>query len=254
MTLEISDYLLIRIYFARAKNKFDLSGMTKEEARDDFYRTLVMSTQLMQEEDYFLIIPEAMEELDNIVQKYRFDFPGDKEINDEVNFIIGRKKEYEDLSETRLKTRAREWYLSEIKDRLLPRKYRNNDIIVDLLIQDYIYFLKINSSFNIDDYNKNVDFDTLDGTVQVNNIIPFLALINLMFNRFPEYVENNIYINGLFDRLDAIARIDDIPKDCLKYLKTTVKNINKKTKNMDLSMQYEMEKFVAEEYIKTLTN
>ena len=234
MTLEIYDYLLIRSFFAKATIDYNLEDLDEEFAREDFYNTLVSINALMDKEAYFIVIPDALIDVEKILERYRFKYMKDKDITNEINQIIIKINTYKKILEKDKKKMAKVWYDEEIKDRVLPRKYQREDYIIGFLVYDYVFAKTILRPFDSEIFNEQVTFDTYQGQKNINNVIPFLSVINLMFSRFPQFIEKYVDIDAIISRLHAITQMENITLEELKYMKATIKNIHKVTKKMNL--------------------
>ena len=223
MIQEIYDYLLIKSYFA-SEDETGLQLETEDNAKEQFKYIVENVALLMQEEDFFLLIPDIQEQLTDIIQKYRFKYKS-KEIYENINFIIDTLNRYKRIPENRKEKLINEWYKNEYKDRNLPFKYRNKNTVMVLCAIDFSFFDElIKNQLSIDVFNKKMIINESD---EINNIIPFLSLINLMINRFEDFMLDIIDIEELYYCIDEISVLPNVPKECLKYIKVTLKQLDK---------------------------
>ena len=223
MTQEIYDYLSSRTFLIVASSSELIDSITNEE---EFQQLISDIANLMQKEDFLLIYPEAIDNIADLLFKYRFKYNKNKSINDDINYIIERINEYRHMSKSRKDYLVKEFCQNEYKKRSLPLCYSYFDQLKVLIALDYYSFLnvgKIAFSNETGQYEQ-VDEITLTGI----EFLSYLSVINMLINTSP----STLIDNNLIDiNIQTISNIIDvgkvIPKHQLNYAKKTIKNLKK---------------------------
>lgn len=216
MTQEIYNYLLIRNYLIQDNDEYSLEGEENPKEQYAFFVNAV--AELMQHENYPLISEQMQEEISNIIQKYRFDYMKDKELNESINYIITRLREYELLSYKRKNNLIRDWYKDEYNNRMLPYKYRNPDCMNLLLSCDFRNYEKLTNVFTFEEFLGS--YKLQDDVYSISKYASFLSTINLMIT-FDSAVLNPDEKMRLINNIIVLGRTLDITVTDARYAKRT---------------------------------
>ena len=206
VTQEIYDYLWIR----QSLILEDHSKLTKcLNKRENFKRYIKCVSNLLKRENLLIVYDGLEKYVSDTINAHRFEF-NDKEINIDLNYIIGRCNDFRAMPEDERKKLARTFMDEEIKDRGLPNIYKHyeNDVS-QMMIQDLDNMEEMFITAR-DDYNINVVFEGEDDDNSYlayesqkegetpekwePYLLSYTSFINLIMNRFPEYFEQNGYI------------------------------------------------------------
>lgn len=168
MTQEILDYLLIRSLLFNSEPE-ELIDATSN--RENFIYVLDNIYILMQNENFIFMSPNIITNVVELIQKYRFDYNKDKEMNDKMNYIIGRFNDYRNMSEKRKRDIVSRWVQEESENRNLPFCYRTLPNLLGLISLDTAYFQSMISS---------------DESFEVGYVVEYLSLINIIINKYPK--------------------------------------------------------------------
>ena len=233
MILEISDYLLIRNCLIQNNNEDGLFNIDNEENQKEQFNYFVKAiSALMQYEDLPLLCDNMQEEIDEAIQKYRFKY-NNSEIRDDINYIITRLNEYKKISQRRKKYLINEWYLKECKDRLLPKKYWGYDYVNLMVLYDFNNFNILTGRTEPEDNYLNLIFSISKNENRLCTMMAsttYISTLNLMLNRFREKFSDEAIIKTL-SNVSYLPYQTQLPKEDIKYLYKSVKQIGKGLKN-----------------------
>ncbi len=176
MIQEIYDYLSIRSNLTNYNSK-QLIELAKDP--DTFRYYIKNISKLMQEEDYLLTSWELMKGVEDLLQAYRFDFIKEKEINEKMNYMIGRLQDYRNLSPKRHLTLINRWIQEERKNRGFPFYCDQDELYFQLISLDEESFFQIFS---------------LESHFEIKNPLAYLSLVHLLIEKFPEVWEDEILL------------------------------------------------------------
>ena len=168
MIQEIFDYLSTRAIIINHTGE-ELVDIAKDPKM--FRHFIKNISKVMQEEDFFLTSLELVQRVETLLQTYRFDFLKEKEINDEMNYIIGRLCDYRNFHSNQFCSRINNWLLEERKNRGLPSSFQKEECLLLMISMDYEYLWKIFS---------------LEEQFEIENPVEYLSLLHLLLERFPE--------------------------------------------------------------------
>lgn len=217
MIQEIYDYLLIRSYLMLSHDEV-ISLDSENDRKQQFNYFVKNISMLMQNEDMVLISKQMRTQISESIQKYRFEFIKDKEIASEINYIIGRLKDYDNMTIDRQAYLARRWYKNEYKDRMLPLKYRKIEYINALVAYD----------FNNDNMNDTSELEG-DYTTQecsVSKLISYLSTVNLVVNRNQSNLDTE-ELEVVVQKLNLLQSGLKMSIDELLYMKKTISHLSK---------------------------
>lgn len=215
MIQEIYDYLLIRHILLTNSKEEILEDVNNKEMFD---KTISVIANLMQTEDIILVIPELQEKVEDMVQKYRFDYC-DKNNFEDINYIIGRLKDYNNMSEAAKARLGIDFFLEEYKDRDLSLKYTfHKENIVDMITDDFIVY---SSFINIPQCtNNNEPFEIK------TEIDYFVSTINLLLSRFPDFYKETNISPYLINILEQIKKSRNVKLYSKRYVSRTIDYLN----------------------------
>lgn len=210
MIQEILDYLSIRALLYN----FDSEKIIEvAETKENFVYVLNSIYLLMQEEDFVFISPSMVITVSEFIQKYRFDYNKEKEINDKMNYIIERLKDYRHMSSKRRELIIQDWILEESKNRNLPLCYTNLTSILGLISLDVFYFENMIS---------------IEGPLQIECVVEYLSIINIIMNKFPKcFDEDSEFLEVTRQNLVSLAYNKKIPKVDARMVNRTLKKMKK---------------------------
>lgn len=220
---KIYDYLYTRSIF-NTKDIANTKEIAKECEDPDNYKYLVTNlSKIMQNEDFFI---SYQDEILDIVGTYRFKYNKDRELCEDINYIISRIYDYRRMDYKRQSYLYNEWLKKEYKDRGLAFT-ENNKSKVDKNIMDEIrIFSAITKYIAVDKKMGNIQYDEEYTDTNIKGI-DYLQIINLLANRFPEYFKDDDSLNNILFDLCISVVMKTKSKDELKYIKKTIKNICK---------------------------
>ncbi len=211
MIQEILDYLLTRCLLLNSTSQELIDNITDKET---FSYVVKNISNLMQKEDFVLIDRSLQEKVSDIIQSHRFDYNKDKELNAEMNYIIGRLQDYKSMSTNRKNMLIYNWIKQETEVRGLPVYYREINILLNLVCYDAFYMKNMLCSSN--------------GQTEIDNVVEYLSLINLILNKYTTFFDENQNLLKLtIENCEIIAEIKKIPKFILKMDKDLLKKLNK---------------------------
>lgn len=210
MIQEISDYLLIRSLLYNSDSE-ELIEVAKE--KDNYIYILNNIYELMQEEDFIFVDPHLVTNVEDFIYKYRFDYNRDKEINDKMNYIIGRLNDYKNMSDKRKQFIIDNWVQEESQNRNLPFGYKNLNNLLSLISLDTLYYqgmISIDKPFNIE------------------YVVEYVSIINIIMNRFSESFNDDIeFLEVTRQNLQILKDNKKISKIDSKMIKEALKKVNK---------------------------
>lgn len=222
MTQEISGYLLIRSYLMVTPK--DTLIKLIGESDEEYFKTLIHNIYtIMEKEDFVLMYKEVEEKIDSILLRYRFNYIKNKEINDEMNFIIGKLNQYKNLTVDEIFNKRKEFCKNEFKRRSLPSRLCAPANVENMIVLDGEMVALITGINSESEY-----------TIDLDGILSYLSIINIMINEQSEYFLNSGVIDETLERISqisvAINDLDDYPKFrkiFMEYCRKTLKNIKK---------------------------
>ena len=228
MIQEIYDYLLIRSGFIF--NNDSIYEFVKD--KESFKYIIHCAAELMQKENFFIVYPDALKNLSSLIQKYRFDYNKDKEINSDMNFIIERKNEYDHMSLNRKIYLSKKWLSSEFKDRELPVVLQTDENVTASCLNEISTFICI-AGYKLDDTGESYEYvgDKEDIVLDVDTV-NYLSLINLIANRYPGFYYDEFNLKNALYNVKAI--LDTKPNFILlRYIRKTMRNLKKLEKEIN---------------------
>ena len=229
MIQEIYDYLLIRSHFLFDKELL----ISKCNSKESFKIVVDSISNIMQKEDYFLTSATLQENISDLIQKYRFDFMKCKEINDEVNFIIGRLNEYKSMNPDHKSRLVSEWLHEEYQARNLPYSCKTASTVLNAMANEHSLFMTI-CGYKLNDEGNDFIPVGEDGQYieKELDIFSYLELNNVLISRYPVFFFQEDYIETALYNIDEIIKTGS-SKLVLKYAKSTLKQLKKLIKEMD---------------------
>jgi len=222
MTLEISDYLLTRSILVNNTKEELIESVNDEET---FSYMLNSICQLMEEENFILTHAGLCERVSTFINEYRFDYIKNKDYCEKMNYIIGRLQDYNMMSDKRKQDIIDNWVENESEARGLPKCYRNQKNLFELISLDMYYFIGM-ISFN--------------EPFVVESIIEYASLVNIIMNKFPEsFDEDHLFLEVVRHNLECLRRTPLIRLNNLRMVKNT---LNKLNKNHPISPEIQLEK------------
>lgn len=202
-------YLAVRSLLVNQSSEDLINQIDSEEA----YKLYVDNiSRIMQEENFIFVSDALVQKVSDLVYHYRFDYIKNKQINDNVNYIIERFHDYKMMSSNRKVTLAKEWMKEEGKNRGLPAKYVNAEDLFSLISLDGYYFQGM--------INIGEEF-------AVENIMEYVSLLNLLLNRFSTFFDDNLFLEITKQNCEALKSIPGLPKKYLKMINKILDRINK---------------------------
>ena len=212
MIREIYDYLLIR-HILLTNSKEELLQDTNNKEMYDLCVKVI--SKLMQSEDFVLIFNDVQEKVDELIKKYRFDYV-DKNNMEDINYIIGRLRDYSNKSEAEVERLRIDFYLEEFKDRDLSMKYTfHKEGITEMIINDFIVY----SSFT----NLEEDDKPFEISVDIDH---FTSTINLLISRFPDFFTETNIAPYLIHILNQIKKTRGVKYFTKSYVARTIEYLN----------------------------
>lgn len=210
MIQEISDYLLIRSLLYNSDSE-ELIEVAKE--KDNYIYILNNIYELMQEENFIFVDPHLVTNVEDFIYKYHFDYNRDKEINDKMNYIIGRLNDYKNMSDKRKQFIIDNWVQEESQNRNLPFVYKNLNNLLSLISLDTLYYqgmISIDKPFNIE------------------YVVEYVSIINIIMNRFSESFNDDIeFLEVTRQNLQILKDNKKISKIDSKMIKEALKKVNR---------------------------
>lgn len=193
MIKKVYNYLYVR-GFLLAHNSSQLINMGVDE---NTYKFLVDGiSSIMQEENYLLVADELVQRASNLVHHYRFNYNKNKEINDQVNFIIERLRKYRNMSTNHRIELSKEWFEEERKKREIPRRYATPSNLFTMIYLDAFSFSQMISTEEF----------------AIVNTMEYLSLINLFFNQFPSIFENPVFLERIKHNCEFLKTLPNVPR------------------------------------------
>lgn len=214
MIQEIYDYLWIRNVLISVDANDICNGITD---KNQFIYIVKVISKLLEREDFPIVFQNAQQKIEDIIQKFRFMY-NDKEIVEDINYIIGRLNDYRNMRTDRQKHLITEFYYSENKDRNLPGFYK--------LLPEYIDLFIRNDAHIFTSFYANTDTSVAIRLDQ-NDIINFSSLVNLLMNRYPEFFEDEGIRMRTVSNLNQIATIKGLDHYIAKHVKKAAKMLEK---------------------------
>lgn len=223
MILEIYDYLWIRNVLIALKPK-DLASNI--ENIEEYRFVVTCMANLLENEDFPLALESTEDRISEFIQIFRFKY-NDKDINNKTNFIIGKLNQYKVMSKADKNLAIKNFYIRETKDRDLPFLYKESKEVIDCLIQNDIHIYR--------DIFCNNGSDKEPIALTETDIIDYVALTNLIMNKYPDLFKNNHYIDNTLNNLNKLTAIKALPFEIRLYIKKTIhklKSSDKKVKRL----------------------
>lgn len=221
MIQEILDYLLIRCLLLNSTSK---EIIEKIQDKETFYYIIDSIYKLMQEENFVFALSEYNNKTSDVVNSYRFNYNKDKELNDKINYIIGRLQEFRSMSKGRKKDVIDNWIQEESQSRNLPKCYQNIQNLVDLVSLDIAYFQGM---------------ITVDEPFIVESVVEYVSLINIIINKYPEcFNEDHLFLEVVRHNLVYLQSIPLIRSRDLNMIKKTLRTLNQ---NYDINEEIELD-------------
>lgn len=227
MTQEILGYLLIRSLILNCSEDALIEEINDEEAFAYMIENIYL---LMQEEDFLFVSPVFKDKVINFISKYRFDYIKNKEYCEQMNYIIGRFRDYELMSDDRKKYIVDNWIEEESKNRELPKCYQNIKNLFKLISLDALYIKGI---------------VTIGEEFMISNIVEYVSIINIIMNKFPECFEDELFLEVTRSNLGQLKRIRGLGLINSKMVKKAYKKINENYQQVgqiDAEISYTLKK------------
>ncbi len=215
MIQEILDYLWIRNILLFQEEEIIEDYISKKNKYSDYIQIL---SRLMQREDLAVVYPEIQDKISKTVNKYRFEY-NTAEINEDINYIVGRLNDYKKMSDTRQKQIIGEFYADEIVDRNMPIIYKNcKEELTTLIGNDFNCFI---SMYKASDEETGEDIET---TFQPD-MLQYTSLVNILINRFPEFFEEKAFVDVTIMNFMRIKETPKLKGSMYRYVKRTLKEL-----------------------------
>lgn len=202
MIQEILGYLLTRSLLVNSSSDEIVESINN---KDEFAYLLNNISSLIEEEDFLIVDTDMQDKVSDLIQKYRFEYNKDKELNETMNYIIGRLHNYKIMDDERKKYIVNNWIETEIKNRELPRQLHN--------IHDIFYFISLDCSYFMGIMSL--------ATMEIKSVCEYSSLINLIINKYPEAFEEDKMLLGVIN--ETLMNFKNIPL-LRSYEKKMVKN------------------------------
>ncbi len=208
MIQEILDYLLIRSTLVNSTSQ-EIIENTDDKAIFSYLVHAISS--LMQQEDFLLVDPSFPEKVSDLIQFYRFDYNQEKDLNSEMNYIIGRLSDYKKMSFNRKQKLIQDWINQETKNRDLP-KYSGKENLLGLISLDGYYFCQMIS---------------IQQTFEIENAVEYLSILNIIHNKFPDFFKQDLSFVELNREIcNHIQSSYQLPRFVLKMNRRILKKLN----------------------------
>ncbi len=218
MIQEILDYLLIKSQFILCTEE-ELLEKVKDEKILEIYCDIICT--IIENENFFYTDEKLMKKLDTIVREKRFEGRHKNELIVDFNIIVETINKYKTLSESDKIIITANWIDEEAKARDIPfRKFPGCTVDV---IHNYIKY---------ESYYTRLLF-TDDIEVEVEYPLYLLGTINLLCNRYPDIIIQNV------DAAERCTSILLLMKDVYKktiiansMIRKTLKRLEKVSENI----------------------
>lgn len=218
MILEIYDYLWIRNVLIA----LDPDALASNIENIEEYRfVLKCMANLLANEDFPLAVESTQSKISEFIQMFRFKY-NDKDIANKTNFIISKLNQYKMMSTADKNLAIINFYSQETKDRNLPFLYKDSKEVIDCLIQNDIHIYR--------DIFCNSGNDKESIALTETDIIDYVALTNLIMNRYTDLFENSNYIDNTINNLTKLATIKALSFEIRRYIKKTIHKLEKSNK------------------------
>lgn len=215
MILEIYDYLWIR----NALLGLDVKQLNQNiTTKEEYIFVIKCITNLMETEDFPLAFPQTQEKISEIVQTNRFKY-NDKQIVEDINYIIERLNEYKSMSKERRQHLIKEFYVQELKVRDIPFPYNTSKEVVDCLIQTDIHTFR-------DIFCYDASAEPKPMSLNIEDILDYASLTNLLLNKYPTFFEDETMAKNTVHNLDQLVEIRKLPYAIRKNIKKVIKKLN----------------------------
>jgi len=223
MTQEIYGYFLIRSTIMNNEKEALINAYSDKGSFAYFIQNVA---KLIEEDDFFLTSQELVERAEAVLYEYRFKYNKDKEINDDMNKIINKFREYKNMSIKETSIRYRNWLQKEGKLRGVPKIFSTPDLIYDSISKDFT--------------NMTVIIST-NGTLYPNDLLDYIMNVNYIANKFPvilleDQIRDNIILNLeiTLEEAKKILFAYSIRGYILKkYIKDTINNLKSLSKEIN---------------------
>lgn len=221
MIQETLDYLLIRNLLACCSSEQIIETIDCKETFSYFVKNVA---KIMEQENFIFLTQELLDKVANTIYKYRFDYNKEKEINNNMNYIIDRIRDYKEMSISRKNYIKYSWAKEEWENRELPKKYQDLKTMIKMVVNDgtYIYSMLSSAEFCIQD------------------IVQYLSIINFILNKVTSDLDEDITLYEI--SLENLNRLKQarLKRHERKMLENTIKrledvcNIEKENNNKRL--------------------
>ena len=215
--LEILGYLSIR-------NK--LHQNSKEELVDaikdiSLYEFDVDAIIKIIQEGYHIVYPDTIPKIREMIQTYRFDKKNmTKELNMKVNSIIDTLNESAHFTETEIKEKVDNFYTNEFVARSMPIIPIGCRDVIDALVDNDIHYFMASYVPN------HSPAQDEDGTFAIEDPFSYIAMINLITCRFPEFLMEDDCGKQTIDNLNKLLTQAKFSYRMRKYIKRTIVDID----------------------------
>lgn len=227
MIEEVFNYLIVRSSLTNHTSE-ELIELVKN--KEDYKFFVDNISKIMMEEDFILISDDLIDSVSNLVHHYRFDYNKNKEINDQVNYIIDRLRDYKNMSLKHKIDLSNSWISQERENRGLSAKLATPENLLSMIALDGTYFY---SMINIGE------------EFCIENIMEYLSLLNLLLNRFHAVFEDNLFLEITKQNCKVIQSIPKLPRIYLKMIKKILDRLNKEystTSDDNIEVKYYLKK------------
>ena len=215
MIQEIYDYLLIRHILITNTREELLEDINNKEMYD---KTVKVVANLMETEDFVLVVPGVQEKVDEMIKNYRFDYC-DKNNVEEINYIVDMLNKYKNKSDGEIERRRIDFLLDEFKDRNLSMKYTfKKEKILDMIANDFVVYESFSRIPALEEENAPFEIKV--------EIDYFTSTVNLLMSRFPDlFKEVNIapYLRHILTKIKECKQVNIFSKS---YIKRTLKDLD----------------------------
>lgn len=206
MIQETLDYLLTRSFLACCSSEQIIESIDSKETFSYFVKNIV---KIMEQENFIFTSQELINRVADTIYKYRFDYNKDKEINNNMNYIIDRIKDYKEMSNNRKRYIQEYWVEEECKNRSLPNKYKNIETLLEMVIYDssYVYNILAAEIFYIE------------------NLAQYVSIINFVLNELNDDLEEDIsFLEVSLENLKLLEQAK-LKRSERKMLESTIRKL-----------------------------
>ena len=211
---------------------------------NNLFNSLATILGIIVTEPYFADRKDTRKMLSDFIQKYRFSFPKNTQINTMFNELIKLINDHGIQDERINQKEINQWLEREYKDRCLPKKFRDEGTILDFILADADLFMNMNGFYCFDGENfekvPELIFKCLD-------VVEYLGLMNFLITRETRYFASKETIDSLIEQCYSLSTYEE-NAEVLKYIKRTIRNL----KRIDRERRIVIKQAIKEEKRKLL--